>query len=65
MVNVTPSVFYMPPVVTMIGACTDENEPMCIVTEYLPMGSLLGYLKNAKPDQQKIISMGMDIAAGY
>jgi len=49
-------------VVTFYGVCV---EPMCIVTEYLPGGSLSAFLRSdAKIELPMIISMAMEVAAG-
>lgn len=49
-------------VLGLLGVCTQNM--LCLVTEYLPNGSLEKYLQNHSIDDNGVIKMGKEIAAG-
>jgi serine/threonine protein kinase len=49
-------------VLGLLGVCT--RNMLCIVTEYLPNGSLEKYLESHTIDDVGVIKMGKEIAAG-
>ncbi|KAL6045682.1 Tyrosine-protein kinase abl1 [Balamuthia mandrillaris] len=56
-------------VVPLLGVCTEEHKPFCLVTEYLPEGNLRSFLrskkgKQAMKDKKTFLRMAREIAAG-
>ncbi|KAL6073324.1 Tyrosine-protein kinase [Balamuthia mandrillaris] len=57
-------------VLLLMGVCTEEHHPFCLVTEYLPEGNLRSFLRSDKgqqafkEDEKTFLRMAREIAAG-
>lgn len=53
-------------IVQVLGVCSKPETPICIVTEYLPGGSLYDLIHNPNFEltDEIIIRMAIDIASG-